>query len=99
MPRSARVGDRVVIEDDSDIPVEAARVTVQMASGASETAYVANARGSLGRPLSDGEIENKLRGLADLNAPACDVDRLIDAVWALDLSPDAGKLMTLASLP
>jgi 2-methylcitrate dehydratase PrpD len=93
------LGDRVVIEEDAGIPVEAARVTVELASGGSETADVANARGSLGRPLSDREIEVKLRTLAALNAATVDVGRLIDAVWALDHSLDAGKLLPLAALP
>jgi 2-methylcitrate dehydratase PrpD len=93
------LGDRVVVEEDTSIPVEAARVTVDLVSGVSETAYIAHARGSLGRPLSDAEIEDKLQTLACLNAPACAVDRLIEAVWGLDQSPDAGKLMPLAALP
>ena len=83
------LGDRVVIEEDTSIPVEAARVTIELASGGRETAYVAHARGSLGRPLSDREIEDKLRTLAASNAPAVEVSRLIDAVWALDQSPDS----------
>ncbi len=93
------LGDRVVIEEDAGIPVEAARVTVELASGDREIAYVAHARGSLGRPLGDREIEDKLRTLAAMNAPSIDVSGLIDAVWALDQSPDAAGLMPLAARP
>lgn len=93
------LGDHVEIEEDPSIPVEAARVTLHLTSGGSETAYVPHARGSLGRPLGDTEIEDKLRTLAALNAPTCAVDRLIEAVWSLDHADDAAALMPLAALP
>ena len=93
------LGDRVVMQEDDGIPVEAARVTIEMASGVVETANVAHARGSLGRPLGDAEVEAKLTQLAELNAPDCPSSRLIEAVWTLDRSGDAGALLPLAAQP
>lgn len=97
-PAIRALGDKVSIEEDAGIPVEAARVTVQLKSGAQEIAYVPHARGSLGRPLTDAEIARKLTGLAARNAKGCDAARLIDTVWSLDASADASAVATLASL-
>ena len=45
------------------------------------SASVLAARGSAACPLSDGEIEMKVRALAEQGAPACDADAIIEAVW------------------
>lgn len=98
-PAMRALGDRVRMQEDAAVPVEAAEVMVRWRSGGHATVYVPHARGSLGRPLTDAEIEQKLRQLASLNAPDCPVDRLIDDVWSLERSVDAGALMRLAALP
>lgn len=91
------LGDRTVMIVDEGVPVEAAGVEVTMRDGSKLSAYVPHARGSLGRPMTDGEVEAKLRDLAAYSAVAIDPAALIDALWSLDTSPDASALMRLAS--
>jgi len=59
------------------------------------SAEVLHARGSLQRPLTDGEIERKVRGLVPPGFSACDVDHFINAVWELDHADNVSTLMRL----
>ena len=88
---------RVSAEADDSIPVEAAIVIVKTKDGNVVEAHIKHARGSLEKPLTDREIEAKVRGLASLGGSGVDASPLIDAVWALDKSDDAGKIMKLAT--
>jgi len=90
-------GEKVAVEEDSAIPVEAAAVEVRTADGRTLGHAVAHARGSLARPMTDGEIETKVRELARTGAPGVDVDRLIAAVWDAEALDDAGALARLAA--
>jgi hypothetical protein len=55
------------------------------------------ARGAVARPLTDRDIEDKLRALCVYGKSGVDPEPLIAAVWALDQSKDAGQLMKLVS--
>jgi 2-methylcitrate dehydratase PrpD len=89
--------ERVHAEIDPDIPVGAARVSARTTGGKLFSTQVMHARGSLQRPMTDAEIENKVRDLASIGCPACDVDRVIDAVWGLDRADDVRPLMRLVA--
>jgi 2-methylcitrate dehydratase PrpD len=80
-----------------DLPVEAARVTIRMRSGQALEAMIASGRGTPQRPMSDAEIEAKLRQLVELACPAIDPEPLIEAAWSLDRSADAGRMVALAA--
>ncbi len=81
---------------DASVPVEAAEVKVRTRAGVEHVRYVANARGDRKRPLTDAEIETKLRELASIGTPGFDVHPLIDAVWALENASDASQVMRCA---
>jgi len=51
------------------------------------------ARGSVADPLSDRDIEAKLRDCARLGGTDWDIDRVIDGVWHLDTLADVSGLM------
>jgi 2-methylcitrate dehydratase PrpD len=95
-PDVAAFRGKVRAEVDPDLPVGAARVSVRTRSGSILTAEVTHARGSLEAPLTDAEIEAKLRDCARQGASDCDVDRIIDEVWNLDKAPTVRRLMSLA---
>ena len=78
---------------DAAFPDGAARVTIQLRSGETLSETVMAARGSLADPLSDRDIEAKLRDGARLSGTDWDVDRVIDAVWHLDALADVSRLM------
>ncbi|MGB9105804.1 MAG: hypothetical protein WCC59_13670, partial [Terriglobales bacterium] len=54
------------------------------------------ARGSDLNPLSDNDLEGKLRTAAAGWDPHHDVTPLIDAIWTLDKSADVSRLASLA---
>jgi len=56
-----------------------------------------SARGSLANPLSDGDIETKLRDCARSGEAKCDPERLIEAVWRLETLPDIAPLVRSSS--
>jgi len=88
---------KVTAEDDASIPADAAVVSLRTAAGEMRSAHIAHARGSIARPLSDHELEDKLRDLAGYGAPGIDAGQLIDAVWALDKTKSAGDVMKIAA--
>ena len=51
--------------------------------------------GSVVNPLTDAEIEAKLRDEAQRWKPGRDVQKLIDAVWSLEKSDDVSTLAAL----
>jgi 2-methylcitrate dehydratase PrpD len=89
---------KVAVEDDANIPVEGAVVSVGTDTGETLTAHVAHAHGSVARPLSDRELEAKLGDLAAYGAPSCDAERLIDAIWAIDQAESVAQLMAMTGL-
>jgi hypothetical protein len=51
------------------------------------------AKGSLTDPLSDRDIEAKLRDCARMGGTDWNIDRVIDDVWRLDTLTDVSGLM------
>ena len=82
---------------DDTIPVEAAHVAVANRDGQQLQIHVPHARGSIGRPLTDAEVEAKLADQARLNVPGLDIGRLADAVWGLGRAADAAVVVRCAA--
>jgi len=89
---------RLRFVDDADYPVESAQVRIVFHSGSVLTRTLDVSLGSLDAPLSDHFLEDKLRDLAAYGRSGCEPQPLIDALWKLEHSNDAGALMRLASL-
>jgi 2-methylcitrate dehydratase PrpD len=87
---------KVTVERDASFGTVAAAVDVTTADGKTHHLSQSAARGSDQNPMSDGELEGKLRTCAAGWNPRHDIAPLIDAVWALDKSPDVSKLASLA---
>jgi 2-methylcitrate dehydratase PrpD len=95
-PAVRALGDRVEVQEDPSIPVAAAAVSLRTRDGRTLALKVAHALGSPGRPMTDAQIEAKVREHAPLAASPIAVDRLIDAVWALDRADDAAEIARLS---
>jgi 2-methylcitrate dehydratase PrpD len=78
---------------DASLPDGAARVIIQLTSGETFSEIVMAAKGSLADPLSDRDIEAKLRDGARLGGTDWHIDRIIDDVWHLDTLADVSSLM------
>jgi 2-methylcitrate dehydratase PrpD len=96
-PAVLALRSKVTAEDDASIPADAAVVSLRTTSGDLLSAHIAHARGSLARPLSDRELEAKLRELAVYGAPGVDAERLIEALWALDGTRSIASLLGMAA--
>ena len=83
--------------DDETMDIAGVHATFRMIDGSAETVTVEAARGSPDNPLTDGELEEKLRMLAAHAGFAKPVQPLIDAVWRLDEAEDAGAVSRLAA--
>jgi 2-methylcitrate dehydratase PrpD len=94
-PAVVALRQRVQAQADPAVAVGAARVEVRTTGGDLLSAEVAHARGSLALPMTDAEIEEKVRALASTGCPACDVDAIIRAVWRLDEMDHIRALMAL----
>jgi 2-methylcitrate dehydratase PrpD len=95
-PAVLALRDKVQVVEAPGIAVEAARVTVSLHDDATLARFVENGRGTPERPLTDAEIETKVRDLAGYGCRLLDPARLIDAVWELEKVENAGSVMALA---
>lgn len=91
------LGKRVQFHDDETYSVDSAQVVVRFDDHTTEQEHVRIARGAIKRPLTDSELETKLRELCVYGRSGCDADRLIDAIWNIEDADDAGQLVKLAA--
>lgn len=73
----------------------AARVTMRMRDNTMHQETVAHARGSLQAPLTDADLEAKLREGAEMAKFAGDIDTLIATIWSLEDAASITPLMRL----
>ena len=92
-PDIVSLRQKVEAELDAALPDGAARVIIRLTSGETLSEIVMEAKGSLADPLSDGDIEAKLRDCARLGRTDWDIDSIIDGVWHLDKLADVSTLM------
>jgi 2-methylcitrate dehydratase PrpD len=84
---------KVRVERDEAVPVGAARITIHLVNGKELTTFIEHARGSLERPMSDAELEQKLRMLAAHGSPGVAWKALADAIWSIEELSDVGDIM------
>jgi 2-methylcitrate dehydratase PrpD len=95
-PRVAALRAKVEVLRDESFSTIAASVDIATADGAVYYLTQSAARGSDANPMSDKDLEQKLRTVAKGWNPRHDVTPLIDAVWAVDQSKDVSRLASLA---
>jgi 2-methylcitrate dehydratase PrpD len=84
---------RVEVVRDPAIATVAAAVELWTSDGTQHSLSTSAARGSPSNPMSDKDIEDKLRAIAGGWRPGHDVEPLIDAVWTLEKSTDVSGLL------
>jgi 2-methylcitrate dehydratase PrpD len=92
-PDIVSMRQKVRAELDTSLPDGTARVTICLASGELCSETVMAARGSLANPLSDRDLEAKLRDGVRLGGTAWNADAIIEDVWRLDTLADVSCLM------
>ena len=91
-----KLRSKVEVQRDPSFPTIAAAVEITTADGRTDKLARKAARGSDANPLSDRDLEDKLRGAADAWNSGYDATPLIDAIWAVDKSPDVARLLSFA---
>jgi hypothetical protein len=86
---------RIAVIRDPAVAVTAAEIDLHTADGKTHRLSNAAARGSPTNPMSDGDLEDKLRAAADGWQPGYDAAPLIEGIWTLERSADAARLLTL----
>jgi len=86
---------KVEVLRDEKYPTVAAAVEITTANGKTHYLVEHAARGSDANPMSDRDLEDKLRDAAASWNSSHDIAPLIDAVWQLDKSEDVAKLAQL----
>src|SRR5215469_15868160 len=92
-PRVVALRRNVEVVRDGAFSTIAAAVDLTTAEGTLHRLSQSAARGSDVNPMSDQDLEQKLKEAAAMWYPCYDVQPLIDAVWALDQSPDVSSLI------
>lgn len=87
---------KVVLEQDSTIPVDSVIVRIFTSDGREHGTTIDHARGSVQRPMSDPDLEKKLRELAGPVLGDRKLRDLIDAIWSLDKRDDASEVVRFA---
>ncbi len=83
----------VVPLPDPDITPDETRIRVVLRNGEAAEHHVAHASGSIDNPMSDAQLENKLRRLASRSLPVDAIDRLIEQCWTIDVLAQAQSLV------
>lgn len=87
------VGRKVRFVDDDSFSVDATKILLVLREGQAIEMRIDVARGATTRPLSDQDIEAKLRTLCAYGQSGVDPEPLIEAVWNLEHQTDSGQLM------
>ena len=87
---------RVIATVDDSIDEASADVTAVLKDGRRVHVFVEHAIGSLGRPMSDSQLEDKFSNLSAPVLGAARTRRLIDACWGLGAHSDVRVFAELA---
>lgn len=90
--------EKIEARAESGMAKDAAVVAIMLSDGRKLERHVEHAIGSLDRPMSDGDLEAKFRGLADSVLTADQTDRLIGLCWDVTALEDAGELARAAQV-
>ena len=92
-PEAVLLRSKVKAECDDRMAQGAARVAVHLARGTVHETTIEAARGSLQKPMTDAEIEAKVRELVRLAGTDLDAGHIIASVWGLDQASSVTALM------
>lgn len=95
-PKVRTLGNTVVFKDDPGYAIDSSTVTLQFRNRPSLRVHVDHARGSIGRPLSDSDLEEKFMTLSAEKLSTARAEALIQTIWAVEQLPNAAQLMEQA---
>ena len=96
-PAVRALAARVEAQADDTIPVESAVVEVHH-GGETWREHVRHGRGTPGRPMSDDELDAKVRELVAAGPARIDATALIAAARAIETAPDASAILKMMAV-
>jgi len=94
-PVVGQVRRRIAVAVDSSASEDATVVTLTLKDGRTYTETVAHATGAPENPMTDAQLEEKFRGLAEDVLPKPRCKRLLSMLWNLDKVDDIRELTAL----
>ena len=94
-PRVVALRGKVSVRRDESFATTAAAVEITTADGQVHKCAQRAARGSDDNPMTDSDLEDKLRDAAAHAIPGNDIDALIKAIWTVDDCADIARLAAL----
>ncbi|MCX7172585.1 MAG: MmgE/PrpD family protein [Proteobacteria bacterium] len=91
-PEWIALRNKVQAVADATLKEDAAHIAITCSDGKVLNKHIAHTIGSLARPMSDRDLEEKFSRLCAPHLPKERSDALISAIWALDSRGDAGQL-------
>jgi 2-methylcitrate dehydratase PrpD len=93
----AALRERIVAVADASIAPDAAHITITLRDGATLEKQVLHCIGSKNRPMTDREIDEKFKGLAEGSLTPAKIKVLIAACWSLETLADAADVVRAAA--
>lgn len=97
-PRVIALRDKVTATVDQAMHEDQVRVTIRLKGGKTLERYVEHAVGSLGKPMSDADLEAKFRAFCGPILSRAETDKLLGLCWGVAKLGDAGEAAR-ASVP
>jgi len=97
-PTIQMIRERVTPVADPSITEDQSHIDVELTDGRTISRFVQQSLGNIHRPLSDRQLEDKLRDQSQPILGAERVDRLIELCWRFDQLQDINELIT-ATIP
>jgi 2-methylcitrate dehydratase PrpD len=82
-PRVVALRSHVEVKTDADVAAEQCDLDIELSDGRKLTRHIEHAVGSVQSPMSDADLEAKLRDLATDVLPPARISALIDACWRI----------------
>jgi 2-methylcitrate dehydratase PrpD len=87
------VRERVTATADASITEDQSKIEVELTDGRVVSRFVEQSLGNIHRPLSDRQLEDKLRDQASPKLSSAEIDHLIDICWRFDQLQDVNDLI------
>lgn len=95
-PEVQRLRERISAEPDASLREDEAHVAITLADGTLLERHIEHATGSAGNPMSDRDLDDKLRGLADGVLPPAQTNALIEKCWSVAALADVAEIARMA---
>jgi len=96
-PAVLTLRDKVTVIPDATIREDETDVTIELTTGKTVHCHIDHVIGSVLRPISDKDMQEKFHGLVESILPSQRINQLLDACWSITKLEDVSALARLAA--